>query len=363
MKNRLLPFALALLCCLGCGAHIFKWREKAYEFPEMALRDQRAELKLKVSEVPEAIKEDRLGGGAVVIIPTQRGLQATLYGKQPDLEGLNFFNVKLLRNEATALAESLKRAGMFDRFALREAPVPAAEKPAGRQDWVVFASPEPGSKSIAWGLRHKGKTVRVKYQSARSGEARFDAFVEAVGEAGFAAKGEGGGLSSALPLGWKWFILPPGGGASFAKVGFPIVPKQPMSERGSHGRSWSVRGKIAGLELHIYATQAINAIFAPGMNGARRDELRRQNKATILVDEDLPQSTKNRAEKWVLFQRQDSGALIVSRILRSNGWLVAVSAAGPIKAVFKGNRFTKKNLRGQMSQVASAFLDTLKISD
>ena len=336
----LLLWTCALLLS-GCGNTVtFRWREQEFELPELALEAQKNELRDLLDEVPEALEEDRLGGRVTVVLPTAKGIRASWHGNQAaDLEGRTFYATSKASNEASFRAQALERAGLFKSVKVEKEDTPGSREQAMRRygsegGWLLYASPDPGTRDLRWGLMSGGtkRVVEVGHQTLDLSEDRLDAFVNAVSAAGAEAKqGDGGRAGgSGLPVGWRTFTLPPGGG-SF-KVGFPVVPELEAKVL-PDWRSWTVQGWSGDLQLHVYASQAKpGGYFGEGSTSNRRDEIRRDINARVLLDQDrpLPEELKGCAEKWVLMQREDNGVTIVLRVVRTPRWLVSVAAAGPV---------------------------------
>jgi len=373
--NRHAPLlVIGALLLSGCGSSVtFRWREQDYELPELALEAQKNELRDLLAEVPESLEEDRLGGRVTVVLPTAKGIRASWHGNQGgDLEGRTFYATSKASNEAEFRAQALERAGLFSSLKVEQEDTPGSREQAMRRygsegGWLLYASPDPGTRDLRWGLMSGGtkRTVEVEHRTLDLSEDRLDAFVNAVSAAGAKAQQEGGRQGgSGLPVGWRYFTLPPGG--SSCKIGFPVVPEVPKAEEKPDWRSWVVQGWSGDLQLYVYASHAKpGGYFGEGSTSNRRDEVRRQINARVLLDQDrpLPAELQGCAEKWVLMQREDTGVTIVLRIMRTPRWLVSVAAAGPVLRGRAPTRSSGDMIWNSLTPTVESFLASMQITE
>lgn len=370
MKPQTLALGLALMAASGCSASAsFTWRDKTYELPEEALRDQKKELTALLGEVADTLEEERLGGSCLVVIPSQKGFRASWFGNQaPDQAGVQYYQIAKAQNEAKFRIKALESAKLFSRLKLKESATPGSES-AGLESWHLYASPDPATKTLKWGIRSKksGKTQEVSDNIRSLEQDRLEKFVLAVSSKGKEADSEDA-KGRKLPVGWYAHRLPPGEAKGF-EMGFPVPIKRPSYEDRKHWRGWDVRGDYDKLQLFAIASQAKPGDeFVKGIESQARERVREANRSEVLIEEAKPRND-GFGESWVLF-KNPNGALVLARILYSKRWLVIAGAAGEVFAKGEGltadERLTRKTRRGKLwnrcSELIKTFLGTIEIS-
>ncbi|MCA8922830.1 MAG: hypothetical protein KDD82_13535 [Planctomycetes bacterium] len=354
--------ACPLLLLAGCMGPGFRWRDQVYEFPEEALAAQWGELEQQALEVAPVLEEEQLGGTAVVALPTQKGLRAALRGNAaPDAEGQQFYELGQVLNELRALADSLERAKVFERVSRVELPFPGTEPGAG-VDWVVAAAPNPETQNLEWSVRRPDalwSDVAFSDADQRAAD-RYDRLAVAVSAAGRATR-EPGFQGDPNPAGWAPLIIE-GGGTAECSVAFPVLPGPPEIRDVDAARHFTLWGEAGTLELWIYATLAKPGVgFDPGLEGSRRDEIKEETGAKVVLDQDGPAE----GEKWVVLQRRDNDVYLVLRILRSERWLAsALVTCRSARSLFDGGELDpNRPIAEQLTAVPRAYLRSLRSSE